>query len=771
MRLSHLLFGISSLFCISALQAQSSNTNRKTISTPGSYTRFAFKPESGTRFTQEAARYTQLKHLTLQNQRDSVTAAHLLRALVRCPQLDTLVLDGWTLKNIPSTIAFVHVRTLKLVRCSRINLENFYALASRMPRLNDLYLEIDQMQAVPITMKKLLHLNQIVIINRDLSLADAYALNHNLPGVLYAEDSLTLGFYDQKKGANQLVIHYGSYNKDETKTHLNIISDCMQGVLNASLEFPKRIQEKVFNYQHPLINKPIPQADVARNYYSIKAETGTQIAYPSGTNISIPKDAFVDATGTPVKGEITISYREFRDQADILLSGIPMTYDSGGSVGNFESAGMFELLASSEGQEVFLAPEKKIDMQFAVVDTSAGYNFYRLDEKKGWQYKQQLNKTIISSIAGDEYLQLTWNLTKKKPTMDTLLHEARFANVNYVYTTLFEKDEREGKKFNRYSRKLYLTRITSKDNFTVFKIHLKHDFDFPELRAYDHVVWQIDENYSSRTFKNRFRRKQGYNDIRIIYNKNGYKMILKYLNGFDEIAVKPIIWDHNKIKNVSKLKARSMNKNYKNILNIRTKRFDAGIQPNIEAYHSWKLKFFQAWNKVRKDMTNTEKQMSFEQWKEYMSKYSKLNSNRIDSSTENPQFNSLTQTLQLDGIGIFNCDQIRKIPNPVSVLAFSTTQSLKQFPAVRAVVIDKRKNMAFSYSKSPEISSISITFSRKSPTLLFLFDEMGNMAVADQNQFSNGDKFEDNRHYTFSVKAYDEKIVSPEQIRAILNSQ
>jgi len=71
-----------------------------------------------------------------------------------------------------------------------------------------------------------------------------------------------------------------------------------------------------------------------------------------------------------------------------------MTYDSGGVVNQFQSAGMFELYASQNNKELNLKPGKTIDMKFVSTDTSNTYNFYQYSEKdSNWVYKSNADKT------------------------------------------------------------------------------------------------------------------------------------------------------------------------------------------------------------------------------------------------------------------------------------------------------------------------------------------------------------------------------------------
>lgn len=136
------------------------------------------------------------------------------------------------------------------------------------------------------------------------------------------------------------------------------------------------------------IKPPVPSLDVPFVTQSLKATKGMDWKLPGGTRLVIPANAFVFADGTPATGNIDLRYREFRNVADIVRSGIPMEYDSAGQTQSFSSAGMMELRGSCEGREVEIAPGKTIQVELASQRPGL-FNLYAFDEKAGnWQNLQ-----------------------------------------------------------------------------------------------------------------------------------------------------------------------------------------------------------------------------------------------------------------------------------------------------------------------------------------------------------------------------------------------
>jgi hypothetical protein len=115
----------------------------------------------------------------------------------------------------------------------------------------------------------------------------------------------------------------------------------------------------------PCIVPPIKDKGVKYDSYTINANKNETITHSTGSKITIPKGSMVDKNGNAVNGEVEIRYREFHDQVDILLSGIPMTYDSLNTTYTFESAGMVQIFGYQNGEEVFVNPNKpiKVEMQ------------------------------------------------------------------------------------------------------------------------------------------------------------------------------------------------------------------------------------------------------------------------------------------------------------------------------------------------------------------------------------------------------------------------
>ncbi len=140
--------------------------------------------------------------------------------------------------------------------------------------------------------------------------------------------------------------------------------------------------------QPPLIQPPIPSLAPSFTVFKVNAEEGIIYQYNTGSTIIIPPASLVDEAGNPIAGEVEMRYREFHTTLDVLLSGIPMKYDTAGLEQHFETAGMFELRAEQNGQEVFIDESSTAQVNMASFQGGSDYNFYRLDEgQRNWAFE------------------------------------------------------------------------------------------------------------------------------------------------------------------------------------------------------------------------------------------------------------------------------------------------------------------------------------------------------------------------------------------------
>jgi hypothetical protein len=195
------------------------------------------------------------------------------------------------------------------------------------------------------------------------------------------------------------------------------------------------------------VTPPFEGVDVPFSKYTVDVEKGKTIQTETGTVIIIPKGAFKDADGNSVKGKVDITYREFHDAAAIIASGIPMTNSEGDKY--METAGMFEINGSQNGQEIAIADDKAIEVKMGSFVEGENFDFFYFDKKEcNWETK---------------------GTAKPEPNMAKLTKVKDLPKV--------PNQPAKPTKFNE-------------DAF-VFDLDINYE-TFPELRAYHGVVWQYD---------------------------------------------------------------------------------------------------------------------------------------------------------------------------------------------------------------------------------------------------------------------------------------
>jgi len=154
-----------------------------------------------------------------------------------------------------------------------------------------------------------------------------------------------------------------------------------------SVSTAKNTENKNYKNFEPVIKN----LEVVKKEYNITPAKSSTLAY-NKTKIEIPSNAFLDKQGKVITTPISLTYREFNDPLEVAMSGIPMKYDTGGISGVFETAGMFELRAESEGKEVFPNPEALITVEMASTQKDTDYNIYKLDDETGeWIYEDKVD--------------------------------------------------------------------------------------------------------------------------------------------------------------------------------------------------------------------------------------------------------------------------------------------------------------------------------------------------------------------------------------------
>ncbi len=298
-------------------------------------------------------------------------------------------------------------------------------------------------------------------------------------------------------------------NKENSNPKQNQVTPIVQTVIDKKDSLSIQNNSVSTNSSIPTkrkISPPIPSLQIHNFTYKFNAAKGCTFTHTSGTKVSFPANAFVDGNGKSVTGNVEIQYREFRDQADFFLSGIPMQYDSLGKTYQFESAGMMQISGSINGKEVFLNKNKSVKIEFASKNTGTQYNVYKFD-----------------TLAGN------WNFIGKDAVMTSLKADTSLA-VQPFFEDHFDGPPTEPFKPLKVDAK--------KNRFTVAIDPL----EFPEMKQYKDMIFQVDET-NQKFNKNWY--AVSWESIKLSYGSgvNKYKIALTKGKDIVMLDVFPVLDD------------------------------------------------------------------------------------------------------------------------------------------------------------------------------------------------------------------------------------
>ena len=301
------------------------------------------------------------------------------------------------------------------------------------------------------------------------------------------------------------------------------------------------------------INPPLQKIQVASSQYSMKADQGMTITYKTGSVVKIPPKAFVNIKGKPVEGKVDITYRELNEPIDFFLAGVPMNYDSAGQNYAFESAGMIEIHATQNGNEVTLSPEKELSIALASHQSGKEFSLYQLDnKKKQWVYRGQEQSSelladlkqqsvSVSGAEGPESLKTDASATESsKAEGDAALNSATAEQIAVIDNKI-EHAEAEIKKSEAALQRFEASRpfepIAETKGHRRFSINVRNLKEFPEFAIYNDVMFQAAEE--SKNFdKNAYFVE--WTDAKLAKQGENYILSLKSADVAASYIVRPV---------------------------------------------------------------------------------------------------------------------------------------------------------------------------------------------------------------------------------------
>ncbi len=673
-------------------------------------------------------------------------------------------------------------KTLKALRVTDIEdkhqLKKFCNYAASISTLEHLELPIASAADLPSEITAMAHLKELHLIGEQL---EGWVKNTRVQ----------IDFVDDASGKSDftMIIYNSEYISDKSISRLvKLYPDALVEQLE--------MQQQDFVYapgKYQTVRPPIPGIDVPKTEYPVNAETGSELYYESGTVVHIPENAFVDDQGNLIEGEVLVNYREFSDQAEIMASGIPMNYDSAGVNNWFTSAGMFEITATSEGQEVFMNANANVEVDLATTDQAQDFSLYILDEETGeWRYERSDINTVITSDvmplsnAWKSYAVQNGNKLMELE-FDAMTFDERWQSDDYSY--IYRKDEDHSEQIYSLPGKMIVgsssvdwevepkinieltaqkETVNGTITFTVDASEKTH----PELRAFNNVVWEYQGEMSRSEFKKEFIKQQAFLDIRFTYNcaEEAFTMELKDQDGRVTLNAKlqfrtKILGEEEQLAEMQKRERR-----YNISMERKQRAFDREIVRNEKKF---KRQQDHAWFSLSLQMSDEEKKMTRRAWLEYcdvmcdkydfmldnsdvdmMETYKMMESDRASNRRiaarnirRRARTGRPTRSISINIFGLINCDKtfraVEQRPQlastnsagdldanrPVKVSASFKGRGGQRMDVSSVFVLTKGHNGVLRFDMQKDQSELEIMFNPTMETTIVAVDVQGNLSV------------------------------------------
>ncbi len=167
------------------------------------------------------------------------------------------------------------------------------------------------------------------------------------------------------------------------------------------------------------------------------------------------------------------------------------------------------------------------------------------------------------------------------------------------------------------------------------------------------------------------------------------------------------------------------------------------------------------WRMERSLMPADEFAMSEEEWVGYFDTHKKELMDRFEAKKESPEYEkcnkiereilikqkemeaavdaskATVKNLRISSLGVYNCDQIQRLENPVEVIASYSDEKGSVIDPVFIYIVDSRLNGILRYDGHYGYSPYRFAYSPKAKTVLLAFDKNGEAYIYNANQFKD----------------------------------
>lgn len=427
----------------------------------------------------------------------------------------------------------------------------------------------------------------------------------------------------------------------------------------------------------PCINPPLKDLKVKETTYIVENKNEKTIQHPSGTIIEIPKNAF-EINGKPVEGKVKIKYKEYKDQVDILLSGIPMHYDSANTGYVLESAGMIQINGFQNDIPVVIADGKSIKISFPTDDNSQRFNLYELDTANNkWNYMGKPSLTNETpTIIGLDREEVIVELNEEETLIIQITGDSLNIKTNKVsennYTSSIDQiqtdldDVRE--EIKELEKNVPVKPMKSKNKNRQFNLEVDPE-EFQELSEYKEVLFEVIENTE---FNNSLYSIE-WDDVMLEEVEKGvmYRMKLYKDDNITNLMVRPVFEGKNMEEAIKKFET-----------------YSKKLELKKEEERKLKEKYDKAYQKYMQELERIQQEQKL---REEMAKNLKK---RVDFA------NNLRMSFEIERFGTWNCDS--PVPQPKGKTVTANFSSIAGTSLILGTVylIERNRNAIFPYDHS-----------------------------------------------------------------------
>lgn len=475
------------------------------------------------------------------------------------------------------------------------------------------------------------------------------------------------------------------------------------------------------------IDPPLKQADVPFSSYTLNAQDPKVITHISGTQITIPSDAFIDREGHTIKGDVRIEYREMHDVADLVLCGIPMTYEENGEEKIFESAGMMQIYAYKGEERIYLNPDKPFEVKMRSYYEGDDYNLYEFDTAKG-EWNDIGKADILVDKSGEEAVTLEY----KETGVDSLIGKA--PEEHAVAKKLSGELAEIKKDLQTFEKKKPIKPVKANPQRYNFDIDIKPE-EFPELTGFKGMLFEV---APTSKFDANFYDTQ-WTDIRFDKISTGkYRVTLWKGKMKKAVEVYPVFNDENYTTAMADFENKM--KVYKRELNTRLAREEA----KRKAYEQTVARL------------KAEQEARLKELERQMKVFRKQETTR----------NKIYRVFQASNFGTYNCDSPKYWPSGSRIIASYSTEDGKPLEFNQVVLVERGRNIYFTLgSQNSTSNKVYFEYNPAADNLIWGITEEGNLAYF--NDFTKTEK-KGEHQVNFKMTVVPGKNLSSSDIKEIL---